>query len=57
MNDGYAAIDLAIGCNIFEDGISPTFDSIEELDRFCKERNNKYMEQFLDASRLKPWYK
>lgn len=57
MNDGYSAIDLAIGCNIFEDGISPTFDSLEELDRFCKERNNKYMEQFLDASRLKPCHK
>ena len=55
MEDGFAAIDLAVGYNIFEDGISPTFDSLEELDVFCKERESKFLEQFLDASRLKPW--
>ena len=46
MEDGFAAIDLAVGYNIFEDGISPTFDSLEELDIFCKERENKYLDQF-----------
>lgn len=55
LDNGFAAIDLDAGCNIFEDGISPTFDSLEELDIFCKERENKFLEQFLDASRLKPW--
>ena len=55
VDNGFAAIDLNVGCNIFEDGISPTFDSLEELDVFCKERESKFLEQFLDASRLKPW--
>ena len=57
MNDVYAAIDLATGCNIFEDGISPTFDSLEELDRFCKERKNKYMKHILDEIKVEPWLK
>ncbi len=46
LDNGFAAIDLDAGCNIFEDGISPTFDSLEELDIFCKERENKYLDQF-----------
>ena len=53
---GYVAIDLSIGCNIFEDGISPTFDNLEGLDKLCKEREDKFLEQFLDASKCKPLY-
>uniref|UniRef100_UPI0040576079 phospholipase D-like domain-containing protein n=1 Tax=Alistipes sp. TaxID=1872444 RepID=UPI0040576079 len=57
MEDGFAAIDLAVGYNIFEDGISPTFDSLEELDRFCEERNNKYLKHILDEIKVEPWLK